>query len=217
LNAPLILALDISKSCTGVAQGRAGEKPRLYSIRGKDDDVTRAVSRLGRWLIELTNVDRPDFIYSEASISAAAFMGKWDAEAGRIQMTSNPQTTVALAKMTGVVEFIADMRSIAYRSAHVQTVRKAFIGSGHLKGPEAKRRAFELCNVLGWTPSNRDESDAAAVHFYAQTIVAPSLAPLITPMMQAELANRIGGVEIEDADALFRAPKVKAARARKWR
>ena len=26
-----------------------------------------------------------------------------------------------------------------------------------------------------------------------------------------------GGVEIEDADALFRAPKVKAGRARRWR
>lgn len=209
MSAPFILALDISKTCTGVAEGRVGDRPRAYSIKGKDDTVVGAVVRLGRWLIERTAIDPPDVIYFEAPISAAAFMGKWDPEAGRVQMTSNPQTTVALAKMTGIVEFVADMRGIPAREAHVQSVRKAFVGAGNLKGDEAKRRCFDMSKALGWEPKNRDESDALAVHYFACLQTAPRLAPTITPMMQARVATHIGGVEIESAEHLF-----KRARAR---
>ena len=132
-------------------------------------------------------------------------------------MTSNPETTIRLMGLRAVLAAAAKVKGIRYRRSRVQTVRKTFIGHGNLKGAEAKRRCFEMCKLLGWSPNNRDESDAAAVWFDACCQVAPNLAPIVTPMMQASVANRIGGVEIEDADALFRAPKVKVARARKWR
>ncbi len=203
LTAPLILALDISKTCTGVAEGRAGEKPLSYSIRGKDFDTVGAVCHLGKWLIDKTAVDKPDWIFFEAPLHMGAFVGQWDPGEQRVKATSNPDTIITLAKMVGIVEFIASMRHISARTANVHSVRKAFIGA-RCKGPEAKRRCFEMSRVLGWDPKNRDESDALAVHFFATISVAPNLAPIITPMMQAKVASTIGGVEIDDpADLLF--------------
>jgi len=199
--APFILALDISKSNTGICEGRVGEVPKFYSIKGKDDDVTTAVARLFDWLTERTDAERtdeepPDVIYYEAPISAAAFMGRYDPEAGKVQMTSNPDTTVAIAKMTGIVELIAYKRKIEFVPVHVQTARKSFLGAGNLKGPEAKRRAFDLCKLIHWSPNNRDESDAACVWYFAATKVAPRLAQIVTPMEQHKVATTIGGVDL---------------------
>lgn len=201
---PLILALDISKTCTGIAEGRAGSPPRSYSIKGKDCDTVGAVCQLGKWLIERTAVDRPDWIYFEAPLHMGAF-GKWDPEEHRVKATSNPDTIITLAKMVGVVEFVAASRRIPARPANVHSVRKDFIGHGNLKGPEAKRRAFEICRAIGWAPANRDEFDALAVWHFACLRVAPHDAALITPMMQRQVGATIGGVDI--GGALFKAAR----------
>lgn len=196
------MALDISKTCTGVADGRAGEIPRSYSIKGKDCDTVGAVCKLGHWLIEKTRVDRPDYIYFEAPLHMGA-LGKWDPEEERVKATTNPETVITLAKMVGVVEFVASMRNIPARPANVHSVRKDFIGP-RCKGPEAKRRCFEMSKLLGWSPENRDESDALAVHHFAVLKVAPHKAAVITPMMQAKIATTIAGVPVDDPTVLFK-------------
>lgn len=201
--APLILAMDISKTCTGIAEGRAGSTPRSYSIKGKDFDTTGAVCQLGKWLIEKTAVDPPDFIYFEAPLHMGAF-GNWDPDEQRIKATSNPDTVITLAKMVGVVEFVASMRRIPARAANVHSVRKDFIGP-RCKGPEAKRRAFEMSKLLGWDPKNRDEGDSLAVWHFACLKVAPHSAAIITPMMQSKIASSIAGVDIGDGAALLKA------------
>lgn len=182
---PFILALDISKSCTGVCEGRAGERPRFYSIRAADLDNTGAMMKLGRWLIERTQIDPPDFIYYEAAVSPAAFIGKYDENKGKVRATTNPETTIALAKMLGAVELIAGMKHIAHRTAHVQTVRKGFLGHGRPSDP--KKRVMAMCRALDWEPNNLDEADAGAVWWFATTQVSPRHYTPITPMLQAKV------------------------------
>lgn len=190
-DAPYILALDVSKRCTGVCYGRPGEAPRFLSVKGDGLDNTAAMMKLGRWLIEWLKVERPDYVFLEAAINPAAFMGRFDADKGRVEMSSNPDTTVTLAKMAAVVEFVVGMKGIALRLANVQTCRKSFIGSGNLKGDIAKARAFAMSRALGWQPHNQDEGDAAAVWFYAGTQVAPRHYTPITPMLQQKVATEV--------------------------
>lgn len=198
MTAPLILALDISKTNTGCAWGRAGETPRFLSLPGKDIDATDAMKKLGGWLIDWTKVNRPDWLFFEAGINPAAFMGDYDADKGRVRMTSNPQTTITLAKMIGVVEFVAGMKHIQTRTANVQTVRKAFLGKARPHNPKKHCRA--MCDLLGWPAKNGDEADAAAVWYWTALQVAPRAAMIVTPMQQHKVASLMDptmpGVEV---------------------
>lgn len=110
--------------------------------------------------------------------------------------------------------FECKSRGFAYRKAHVQTVRTGFIGSGRIQmpkgfkqgegGKEAKRRVFAMCELLGWAPPDKDASDAGALWWYAVTQFAPDLATPITPMMWGKVATTIRGVDVGNADALFK-------------
>ena len=63
-NAPLVLALDIA-TVTGVCEGRAGEAPRMYTMRfgNPGDEHEDAFERALRWIAERLQVDRPDAIF----------------------------------------------------------------------------------------------------------------------------------------------------------
>jgi Holliday junction resolvasome RuvABC endonuclease subunit len=185
-----------------VALGTAGEKPCSLSIKGDKLSVVEAVCQLGEWLIKETKTNCPDFIYYEAMLHMGA-LGEWDPVARRVKSKTNPETMLVLAKMVGVVEFVAYMRKIPAREANVHSIRKDFIGP-KCKGPEAKRRCFEMSRLLGWEPSNRDEGDALAVYHFATLRVAPHQAAIITPMMMAKVASTIAGVQIYDPSALFK-------------
>jgi hypothetical protein len=184
---PMVLALDISKTCTGICFGRAGEVPRFTAVRGNDLDGTAAMMLLGHWLIDWIRIEKPDFVYYEAPVSPAAFMGKYDEDKGKVQMTSNPHTAQALFEMTGVVKFICGMKHIATRCANVQTVRKAFLGQARPQDP--KKRVKAMCDALGWLPRNMDEADAGAVWYFATQQVAPRFYAPITPMTQAKVSS----------------------------
>lgn len=171
MTAPLILFLDISKTLTGVAFGRVGETPSFMSIAGKEMDDVAAMMKLGTWLIEFTKVNRPDWIFYEAPID---------------RVLSDAHTTIVLAKMTGVVEFVAGMKGIAHRKAHVQTVRVAFLGQGRPEDP--KHHAKLMCEALGWEPKNLDEADAGAGFYYACLQVGKAAAAYVTPMLKAKVA-----------------------------
>ena len=150
MTAPSIIALDISKTCTGVAQGRVGERPLSLSLRGKDLEVTVAVSQLGRWLIERINFQRPDWVFFEAPLDAGAFRPEIDWEAKEWRSMRDPHTTLVLAKMVGVVEFITHMKSISTRAANIHKVRSAFIGPAGLRGQKQSVELSKCREVLGW-------------------------------------------------------------------
>lgn len=208
--APMILSLDIATK-TGVCEGRAGEAPRFYSLTFAQDgdDHEDAFMRALRWIAERLHVDKPDAVYVEAPVNPAAFIGRYNEETGRVGMSTNPDTTIRLMGLWAVIAAAAKVKGIKYRRVNVQTARKSFIGAGNLKGAEAKRRGFEMCKLLGWTPKNRDESDAACIHFHAMTLEAPYLAPVITPMMQSKIAMRIGGVDMGDNPELLKRAGVR--------
>ena len=181
--APKLLFLDISKTCTGIADGRVGEVPKFYSIRGNDIDTTSAMMRLGRWLIDRTKADRPDWIFFEAPMNL--FPGQYDPESGKVKSKTNPTTTVTLAKMVGVVEFVAGMKGIPARTGNVQTIRSKFLGHGRPSNP--KKRCRAMCTALGWNPANEDEADAGAGFWWAGMTIAPRFYTPITPMLQQKV------------------------------
>lgn len=191
---PLLIGLDISKRRTGVCEGRPGEVPRFHSIEGNDMSNEAAAMRLGRWLIARTKIDKPDCVYIEAAVNPAAFMGEYDEDKGKVRMTSNPETTLALVEMAAVARFVLGGKDIAFRNVKVQTIRKSFIGHGNLKKEIAKPRVMAMCHQLGWSPRNSDEADAAAVWHFATTQFAPTHYQPITPMMiQRASSPPVGG------------------------
>jgi len=208
--APYILALDIATR-TGVCEGRADAPPRFYTktFAESGDEHEEAFERGLRWIAERLQVDRPDVIVVEAPVNPAAFMGRVDEETGRLGLSSNPATTIRLMGLWAVMAAAAKVKGIRYKRYNVQSARKTFIGAGNLKGAEAKRRAFEMCRLLGWSPNNRDESDAGCIFYSAASEFAPHHAPAVTPMMWNKVATKIGGVDVGSPD-----PWIAGMRAR---
>lgn len=148
----LIWAFDIA-SQMGVAEGYAGEKPRLYTVRlaSTDDDLDDAFGRAVKWMAERLLVERPDRIIIEAPIPGSKKNGKTSARSVWL--------TVGLAScITGT----AKAKRVPVRRANISSVRKHFIGIGNLPGDVAKPRTVRLCRALGWEPPNHDAADAGA-------------------------------------------------------
>ena len=193
---PNILGLDISKTRTGVCFGRIGDKPKFASVVGTGLQDRKAAVKLGRWLIDLTKVEEFDSVWIEAQINFAAFIGRWNEERRKVEATSNPETTMTLAKMIGVAEFVCEMRSIPVEIVPVSTVRVGFIGKGNMKSEPAKAASRMMCAELGWDPENFDESDAGAVWFYGGLKTEPHACQIITPMMQRRVVTHALGKEL---------------------
>jgi hypothetical protein len=203
--APVIMAIDAA-STVGVAEGRAGEVPRLYSIKfSRKDDVssTDVGGRVMAWFqAHLEEID-PDVVYIEAPLSP-----------GAPGIKTNPSTTMLLIGLSQAMAYECKARGWVVRMANVQTVRRDFIGSGRVVmpkgskqgegGKEAKRRVFAMCELLGWNPPDRDAADAGALWWYGVTRFAPDLAAPITPMMWGKCATTIRGVDVGGAETLFK-------------
>lgn len=199
MSGPRIMALDLATT-TGIAVGSVGEKPRFSTMRfAKEGDEHEDVfERALRWFAEYVQVDKPDAIYVEAPLNLGAAMGQ-----------TNANTVLRLNGLWAVIAAAAKVKRIKYRRARVQEIRKNFLGSGNLKGDEAKKRAFAMCGLLGWEPKNKDEGDSGALWHWAACIEAPSLAPMITPAMQRAVANRAGGAGIDNTEGLFKQLRAK--------
>jgi hypothetical protein len=62
-----------------------------------------------------------------------------------------------------------------------------------------------MCRLLGWEPESLDEADAGCLWNYGVQQFAPALSPVITPMMQGQIAMRSArGVEIENPETVLR-------------
>ena len=196
--APYLLSLDIATS-TGVAEGRVGEAPRFETLRfGKDEDEhEEAFTRALAWIAQRLNSDpRPDAVFVEAPMNPGVFVGKYNPAKGKVEMTTNPETTIRLMGLWAIIAAAVRLKGIRYERIDVRTARKDFLGNGGLKRDEAKRRAFEMCKLIGWSPTTRDEGDAGCIHYYGSALLAPRLAPVVTPMMWGKVATTIAGVDL---------------------
>ena len=201
--APYLLSIDVATT-TGVCEGRVGQPPCFETLRfGRDgDDHEEAFCRALRWIaVRLDSEPRPDAVFVEEPVNPGAFIGKYNPAKGKVDLTTNPATTIRLVGLWAVIAAAVMVKGIRYQPIDVRTARAEFLGNGGLKRDEAKRRAFEMCKLLGWSPSNRDEGDAGCVHYYGSIILAPRLAPVVTPMMWGKVATTIAGVEIFGAAA----------------
>jgi len=167
-----ILALDISKSCTGIACGAPGSAPTLTSVSFYREDETRGetAARALRWIAEALPVLLP-------VTDAVTHPGRVVIEAplmGGQKFHQNPETSYLLGGLAMVMEAACRLKGKEVRLGNVQTVRKHFIGHGNLPGEEAKRRVKAQCLRLGWAPKNYDESDAAALWDWACAQVSKS-------------------------------------------
>lgn len=160
-----ILALDLSAKRTGVAEGRPGETPRLYSAPFKtgDDDHRATFGRALKWFGERLRVSPPDVIVIEGRINTA-----WG--------QTNADTTLALCGLWGIAAAASWNKGTAWRAPAVHAVRKHFIAHGNLPGDQAKALVGERCKELGWSPPNHDAADAAAVWHWAVAQYRPELA-----------------------------------------
>ena len=179
--APYILSLDIATK-TGVAEGRAGESPRFYTLdfaRGGGSHGEIGSAALG-WIAQRLTVGRPDVIYLEAPLRMGAASGQ-----------TNADTVLRLYGLYYVMLSAATRVGVRTRDVNVQDARGAFLGNRTVPRDTAKQRAMAMCQHIGWTPGNLDEADAGAVHWFAMLKEAPGLAPQITPMDQHRIATHV--------------------------
>lgn len=165
---PLVLAIDIATS-TGIAIGRVGEKPTLFTVNfGRDADMIMRVGKATLWAAEFLRLNRPDAIFIEAPMPPNA--------------SKNADATMTALTLFGAIAGPCHAKFRNVQTAHVQSVRSKFLGIARPDDP--KSCAMRLCEALGWTPSNTDEADAAALWWFAGLRLAPQKVQIITPMMQ---------------------------------
>jgi Holliday junction resolvasome RuvABC endonuclease subunit len=181
-NAPLIWAFDAASN-TGVAEGRAGETPRLYSVRlvKEGDEIDDSAARAMRFLAEKFAVQRPDLVVIEAPLDFKS------------DGASNARTLKLLAAVAIGLGGCARLHQVRVRRPMVASIRKDFIGHGRLPGDQAKRMVQATCRALGWDFPNHDAADAAAVWFWGCKLLARDLAPAVDPVSLAALAARRAG------------------------
>jgi hypothetical protein len=151
----LIIALDIASN-TGIAEGFPGSVPKLHSqkfILDDDVSVTIGYGRAVGWFARRLQIVEPVAVFAEEAVPAFAFGGR-----------TNHDATMIRLGLYGALTGVARAKGIPVVPASIARVRTVILGRSHgFKGDEAKREVFRACQARGWTPANKDESDAAAV------------------------------------------------------
>jgi hypothetical protein len=169
--AGLIIALDIA-SRTGIAEGRPGEKPRLYSevFRQDGDDYEDTFGRAVAWMARRLVAEG---IVVEAPISS-----------GQIGETNHDALIITKGLWAAMCGF-ARARRVMVRRVAVSTVRKHFLGRGDVPKERAKHEAKRVCQALGWEPPNLDAADAGALFHWAAHQWNPQATPKVDPLFLA--------------------------------
>ena len=137
-------------------------KARAHQDGRDGDDHEEAFCRALRWIgrrLTSETEPRPAAVFVEAPVNPGAFIGKYDPVKRKVTMTTNPDTTIRLMGLWAVMAASVKVSGIRYERVDVRTARAEFLGDGGLKRDEAKRRAFEMCKLLGWSPQNRDDKN----------------------------------------------------------
>lgn len=183
----VILSADIA-TLTGCSEWEPGiVAPRFYSVRFGNPGTphAEAFTRARRWLDDRLSVGDVAALYAEATMRFGAAFGQ-----------TNADTIKRLVGLSAIFAAAAGAFRVKYREVEVQTIRIAFLGNGHLKGQEAKPRAMEMARMIGWSPNNLDEADAAALQYFAITREHPKLAPPISPMLHHQVATAAENAKI---------------------
>lgn len=108
------------------------------------------------WVSDLITLNKPDAIAFEAPLVAVG---------GNVK--TNHDTVRFLYGLAAEVERIAYANSIASFEVNVGTVKKQFAGSGRAQKSDVMFRARQL----GWEVKNEHEADAAALWFFAKSML----------------------------------------------
>jgi Holliday junction resolvasome RuvABC endonuclease subunit len=158
---PSILAIDFSKSRTGVCFGRPGQRPTLSSksfAKWEGATLDEAAAGVIQWLPEVLSVYKPDLIALEAALPPIA---------------SRDQISARLALGADfMIKGAAKIRGIRCFEIHGNTWKSAILGSGNLPSSQAKKKSLQLCRGMGLEPKDDNEADAYAIWLYAGIHIA---------------------------------------------
>ena len=164
----IIMGLDISKTCTGMAVGDGSVPPVLRSCGFGANDPDAVYWTFMRWLSARMKEYQPDLLMVEAGFIA-------------MNGHSNAETVETLFGLAGCARALAGRGPIPYRTVRVETWRKSFIGKGRfrdehdpstgktIKGRDvAKRACLRVCHSLAWNVGTDDnKADACGVWVHA--------------------------------------------------
>jgi Holliday junction resolvasome RuvABC endonuclease subunit len=144
----IILAIDAATRC-GFAMGRIGSTPASWSdrLRSPDDPPSRAARKMGIVLRDLFSTNRLDVVYIEQPVR------------GGMNMQTNANTILVLQGLYMAVHAICGPYGVRAIEAHVQTVRKHFVGVARPDNP--KRAVLERCYALGWLERDCEDDNRA--------------------------------------------------------
>ena len=141
-----VLALDISKSATGVAVGDATAPPRCDLAQFKGRTVGAVGAAYWAWLNQTIVLEKPDLIAAEAAFS---------------QSKDHYGAMLAMG-MNFITQTQANKRSIPFVSFASQSWRRLFLGNGRPADP--KKEAVNMCHLLGWPVGlSHDKAEACGV------------------------------------------------------
>ncbi len=151
-----VLALDIATASGWATDGCAVCPPRFgtWRVPGGTANLGHAIFRFNQWLYEIAATYQPDIIAYEAPFMSSGG-GK-----------TNPQTMFLLIGLCAVAESVAYAHKVRAIQAHVQTVRKHFVGHGRPDNP--KKVVAARCRQLGWDVRDDNAADACAIWTWAK-------------------------------------------------
>jgi hypothetical protein len=153
----LIMGLDIAGR-TGVAEGKPGDIPHLYSVPfvlEDDDSASACFGRAVKWAATRFKEITPAGIWVEGVVPETALQGRTNFNASLIRVG-----------LYGAIIGVARAKGIPVHPVNIGKYRKAFTGHGGLSGPDGKRLVNKQCKILGWNPPDLDASDAGGVWFF---------------------------------------------------
>lgn len=172
-----ILFLDLATT-TGWAVGRPGETIRSGSIRFAKprEDQAAAFARYQVWLDNLIAADNVAEVVFEQPMDPRHMVDK--------KTRRNLTTFDTIRKLLGlcaITEATARLAGIRVTEASVHAIRRHVLSGQRAPKGEAKRVVAARLQMLGFRPTDDNESDAIAGWLYASAIRAPG-ADIATPL-----------------------------------
>lgn len=176
-----VLALDLSRT-TGFAHDGPDDGAPITGVwRLPPLDISsygRAFAELFERVEDTVRLVGIDCLVFEAPLPVPAHVGR---------AHKDPDLAFALMGLAAVAECTGEYLKLkgirpglTIFSAHVQTVRRHFVGHGLPHEP--KLAVQRMCRTLGWSVIDDNAADAAAVWCYAKSIKCPKWAPKGTPL-----------------------------------
>ena len=146
-----VLAVDpAGRGTCGLALGRCGGDPRLYSVHFRHDETDDSVDVFGAatsFFDRQLKVWRPDIV--------------------AIEVPAPIRASNLLLGLYAIIAGQAKVHGIPVMPVQIASWRKLFLGHGRLDRDRAKRKAMLTAKAMGWSPANHDEAEASGVWYWA--------------------------------------------------